>query len=55
MWQERTAAYAYPMTAGPTQAELHVFEEAGHLPSCEEPEAFDRVLPGFLNRARRAP
>lgn len=31
-------------------AQWHVFEQSGHLPSYEEPEAYFQTLTGFLNR-----
>jgi 3-oxoadipate enol-lactonase len=36
-------------------AQLEVIENAAHLPSLEQPAAFNRVLGAFLDRVRQAP
>ena len=36
------------------KAEFFLFAETGHLPNMEQPEEFNRILLGFLNRTDRA-
>lgn len=47
-------AHAEVLAAGLPDAELHIIPAAGHMANLEQPEAFNKVLLGFLERFRSA-